>query len=257
MNESGSTAIPQGEIAFQDVTFSYSENEPALKKVSFTIPMGKNVAIVGPSGSGKTTVLRLLEQLYEPASGSITVGGEPIQTLRKEAWRSHLSYVTQDATLFSGSVRECLTYGTKEAVSEERLAEVTKLAGVYDYIMEHGGFDAQLSIWGSAMSGGQRQRLVIARELLRDADILLLDEPTSALDAGTAAAISDTIYRRFAGKTVITVTHELSFISGADEIVVLEDGEVVGTGTHEKLMETCPIYRDLVEEQSYQEVFGQ
>ena len=143
-------------------------------------------------------------------------------------------------------------------VSDEELAQAAKLSGIYDYIMEQpGGFDAQMAIWGSAMSGGQRQRLVIARELLKDADVLLLDEPTSALDAETAAEVSDTIFSRFAGKTIVTVTHELNFIANADQIVVLKGGKVVDSGTHQALMERCAPYRELVEEQSYQEVFAQ
>lgn len=142
------------------------------------------------------------------------------------------------------------------AVSDEALIRVTRLAGIYDYILEQGGFDSALAIWGSSLSGGQRQRLVIARELLKDSDIVLLDEPTSALDAETAAGISDTIFREFRGKTIVTVTHELNFIAGADQIIVLDKGRIVSQGTHRELMEQCPIYRELVEEQSYQEVFA-
>ena len=166
--------------------------------------------------------------------------------------------MTQDAATFSGTVRESMTYGVGRPVSDEELAQAAKLSGIYDYIMEQpGGFDAQMAIWGSAMSGGQRQRLVIARELLKDADVLLLDEPTSALDAETAAEVSDTIFSRFAGKTIVTVTHELNFIANADQIVVLKGGKVVDSGTHQALMERCAPYRELVEEQSYQEVFAQ
>ena len=160
--------------------------------------------------------------------------------------------------LFSGTVREALTYGIRRAVTDEELAKVTKTADIYDFIMEKPeGFDAELAIWGSAMSGGQRQRMVIARELLKNADVLLLDEPTSALDAETAAAISDTFFNGFRGKTIVTITHELNFIAHADNIVVLNQGEVEGCDTHDELLKHCRTYRDLVEEQSYQEVFAQ
>lgn len=249
--------LSAGDIRFNHVDFAYQAGKPILKQVDFLIPEGKTTAIVGPTGSGKTTVLKLLEQLYTPQSGQIQKGEQAIDEVNLYGWRDRISYVTQDAVLFGGTVRECLTYGLKDAVSEEALIRVTKLTGVYDYIMSQpGGFDAELAIWGTAMSGGQRQRLVIARELLRDADLILLDEPTSALDAGTASRISDMILEQFRGKTIVTVTHELNFIAGADQIIVLNDGTVAGCGTHESLMEECGIYRGLVQEQSWQEVFA-
>ena len=250
--------IPQGDVALQEVSFRYCQGEPVLSGVTLTIPRGRTTAIVGVSGSGKTTILRLLERLYCPDQGAVTVGGQNLDELNLRAWRDKISYVTQDAATFSGTVRESMTYGVGRPVSDEELAQAAKLSGIYDYIMEQpGGFDAQMAIWGSAMSGGQRQRLVIARELLKDADVLLLDEPTSALDAETAAEVSDTIFSRFAGKTIVTVTHELNFIANADQIVVLKGGKVVDSGTHQALMERCAPYRELVEEQSYQEVFAQ
>lgn len=249
--------IPQGDVAFQNVHFGYAENRKILSDIEFVIPQGKTTAIVGVSGSGKTTILKLLERLYTPGSGSITVGGKDIGELDLHSWRDSISYVNQDAAVFSGTVRDCLTYGIARQVTTGELEQVTKLSGIYDYIMrQKGGFDAQLAIWGSALSGGQRQRLVIARELLKNADILLLDEPTSALDPEAAQAVSDTFFSRFKGKTIVTVTHELNFIAGADQIIVMNQGRIEGQGSHRELMQNCPIYRELVEEQSYQEVFA-
>ena len=257
MNRTSDESIPQGDVAFSNVEFGYIEGKTVLCGVDFTIPQGKTTAIVGASGSGKTTVLKLLEQLYTPDCGTVTVDGKDICGLNLQAWRDHLSYVTQDAAVFSGTVRESLTYGVNRPVSEEDMIQAAKLAGIYDFIIaQPGGFDAQLAIWGNAMSGGQRQRLVIARELLKSTDILLLDEPTSALDAQTAAAVSNMIFKRFKGKTIVTVTHELNFIAEADQIIVLNNGRVEGCGTHCQLLEHCPAYRELVEEQSYQEVFA-
>ena len=257
MNTEASPDIPTGDIVLDQVSFSYQEGTPLLDKVSVTIPAGKVTAIVGPTGSGKTTVLRLIERLYAPDKGSITVGGKDIRELNLSAWRSHLSYVTQGAELFSGTFRQALTYGIHRDVTEKELIEAARLADIYDFIAEKPGqFDAKLDIWGGAMSGGQRQRLVIARELLKNADVLILDEPTSALDAETAAALSDTFMTRFAGKTVITVTHELNYIASADQIIVLRAGKVEGIGAHQALMASCPTYRALVEEQSYQEVMA-
>ena len=255
-NETASAEIADGDISFEHVSFGYAENEPVINDVTFTIPTGKSTAIIGASGSGKTTILKLIEKLYTPNTGTITVGEEDLSGLNLKAWRDKISYVAQDATVFSGTIQEVLTYGIKGEVSREKLDEVTKLAGIYDYIMANGGYEAELSLWGSKLSGGQRQRLVIARELIKDADILLLDEPTSALDAETAAAISATISQRFQGKTIITVTHELNFIMDADQIVVLNNGKITGCGDHSSLMASCVDYKDLVEGQSYQEVFA-
>lgn len=257
MRENAKTEIPMGNISFEHVEFSYEDTQPVLKNITFTIPQGKNTAIVGTSGSGKTTILKLIEQLYLPSSGVIQIGDTDTGELNLAAWRKRLSYVTQDATTFSGTIRECLTYGVAGEVTQDELVQATKLAEIYDYIMaQPDGFDSQLAIWGTTMSGGQRQKLVIARELLKDADIILLDEPTSALDAETAKDISDIVLRQFTGKTIVTVTHELNFISGADQIIVLQDGNIAGSGTHEKLMDSCDSYRELVEEESYQEVYA-
>lgn len=258
MNETAASEIPSGTIEFSDVNFAYKEGTSLLEHVSFTIPEGKTTAIVGPSGSGKTTILRLLENLYTPESGRILVGSKQLNELNLSAWRDHLSYVNQDAELFSGRIRDALTYGIRREVSDEELIQATKTAGIYDYIAEQPeGFDAELAIWGNAMSGGQRQRMVIARELLKNAEILLLDEPTSALDAETATAIADTFFNGFRGKTIVTISHELNFIAQADNIVILNQGKVEGRGTHEELLRSCKTYRTLVEEQSYQEVFAQ
>ncbi len=257
LNETAISEITMGDIIFRNVVFGYDEEKKVLSDIDLIIPQGKATAIVGVSGSGKTTMLKLLEQLYTPDAGTITVGETALDQMNLKAWRSRVSYVTQDAMLFSGTVRESLTYGVDRTVTDGELEQVTKLAGIYDFIMEQpDGFETQIAIWGDAMSGGQRQRLVIARELLKDADILLLDEPTSALDAETAAEVSNTILSRFAGKTIVTVSHELSFIAGSDQIIVLNQGRVEDRGSHAHLMDSCPLYRNLVEQQSYQEVFA-
>lgn len=257
MNESKPENIPSGDIRFSDVSFSYREGVPVLDRLSLVIPDGKTTAIVGLSGSGKTTILRLLEKLYQPQVGEISIGGTPLDELNLRVWRSRLSYVNQDAEMFSGTVRQALTYGVQHPVSDNDLDQVAKIAGVYEFITAMPeGYDTQLALWGSAMSGGQRQRMIIARELIKNTDILLLDEPTSALDSEAASHICETLFRGFAGKTIIAVTHELGFITHADQIIVLSGGHVSAVGKHEDLMETCAMYRGLVEEQSYQEVFA-
>lgn len=257
MNKDKDVKIEVDSIAFENVSFGYDEKTFVLDGVSFVIPKGKKTAIVGESGCGKTTVLRLIEHLYEPDAGKIKNGKDDIGGFHLESWRSKLSYVAQDATIFGGTFRECMTYGIGREASEEELEAAAKQAGIYDFIMaQENRFETNLAIWGSALSGGQRQRLVIARELLKNADVLLLDEPTSALDAETAGAVSRSIFQNFPGKTIVTVTHELAFVSEADQIIVLDAGKVVGCGRHEELLERCDTYRGLVEEQSYQEVFA-
>lgn len=202
-------------------------------------------------------MLKLLQKLYSPCQGEIKIGDQNLENLNLIAWRNRLSYVNQGAELFSGTIRQVLTYGVNRPVSDAELESATERAGIREFIAQQpAGFDTEVAIWGSTMSGGQRQRMVIARELLKNADVIMLDEPTSALDAENAAAVSDVFFRGFAGKTIITVTHELNFIAHADQIVVVNGGKILGVGTHEKLMQTNELYRQLVQEQSYQEVFS-
>ena len=250
--------IPNGDIQVCDVTFTYPGAEGAsLRNMNFTIPQGKVTAIVGPSGSGKTTLIKLLERLYEPTEGSIAVGGTNISEVSLSAWRKHLSYVVQDAGVFGGTLREALCYGSGKLLSDEELKTVIEEVDLTDYVDSlPKGLDTMLGAWGGTISGGQRQRIVIARALLQDANVLIFDEPTSALDPETANIISTMILVKFQGKTVIVISHELNYISAADHIVVINHGNLDGSGEHSALMVSCPVYRELVEEQSYQEVFG-
>ena len=229
----------------------------ALSDINFTIPRGKVTAIVGPSGSGKTTLIKLFERLYIPTKGSITIGGVDIGTLNLKVWRKKLAYVVQDAGVFSGTLREALTYGSVDIATDDRLLETIDQVGLKEFIHElpH-GLDTVLGSWGGSLSGGQRQRIVIARALLQDADTLIFDEPTSALDPESANGISDMILNKFKGKTVIIISHELNYIAAADHIVVINQGSLEGSGAHASLMKSCKVYSELVKEQSYQEVFG-
>lgn len=251
----GEPVIP-GEITFEKVNFSYGD-EPVLKNVSFTAPAGKVTALVGLSGSGKSTMLNLIERLYAPDAGTITLKGQDISTLDLTQYRSTMAYVPQDAGVFSGSFREVLTYDVKKEVSQEDLVRVTKLAGIYDFIAaQPKGFDSVIAPWGATLSGGQRQRLVIAREALKDAPVLLFDEPTSALDVTTAKAIQNTILTTFKGKTIVMVSHDLSLVGAADQIVVVNGGQVLACGKHEELLSSCALYKELVDEQAYEEVYA-
>ncbi len=250
--EAATAEMPEGSstaVSFREVSFAYGDKQ-ALRNVSFTVPEGSAAAIVGLTGSGKTTVLKLLERFYEPAEGSILMGGRPLDELSLGQLRSSYSYVQQDAGVFSGSIREALSYGIKRPLNDEEIIKAAESAGAWEFIQKMpGGLDAKIASGGASLSGGQRQRLVLAREFLRNADILLLDEPTSALDAETALSVKDTIFRLFKGKTLLMVTHDMSLISNMDRIVVLHDGEVVGQGSYEGLLHDCPLFREMVSAQ--------
>lgn len=236
-------------VSFQNVSFSYGEKQ-ALKNVSFTVPAGTATAIVGLTGSGKTTMLNLLERFYEAGEGSVTVGGQDVKEMSLGQLRGCYSYVQQDAGVFSGTVREALTYGIHRAISDDEIIAAAKQAGAWSFVEKMPGqLDGVISADGGSLSGGQRQRLVLAREFLRNADILLLDEPTSALDAKTAQAVEKTIFELFRGKTILMVTHDMSLISGMDQIVVLQNGECMGTGTYEELLVSCPLFGEMVRSQ--------
>lgn len=235
--------------SFEGVSFAYGEKQ-ALRNIDFTVPEGTATAIVGLCGSGKTTLLNLMERFYETGEGQIRIGGENVADQPLFKLRGRFSYVQQDAGVFSGTVREILTYGIRRNVSDEELISAAKSAGAWEFVQAQlGGLDAQVAADGQSLSGGQRQRLVLAREFLRDADILLLDEPTSALDATTAQAVEDTIFRMFRGKTIIMITHDMSLLNRMDQIVVLQEGDLVGKGTFGTLLENCELFRDMVQTQ--------
>lgn len=251
--EDAAAAVPAAKraesVEFRDISFAYGEKQ-ALRNVSFAAPAGKATAIVGLCGSGKTTLLNLLERFYETQDGRILVGdretgGESLSDLR-----GRFSYVQQDAGVFGGTVREILTYGIRRAVSDQEMTEAAENAGAWEFIRKlPGGLDGEVAADGASLSGGQRQRLVLAREFLRKADILLLDEPTSALDAKTARAVEETIFRMFKGKTILMITHDMSLVQNMDQIVVMEEGQVRGTGSYTCLLDSCPLFRDMVQTQ--------
>lgn len=255
--EEKKSEIPNGDMKLQNVSFAYEDQE-ILHNLNVTIPSGKVTAIVGPSGSGKTTLLKMLERFYEPTGGELILDGEDIKQFDMQAWRKQISYVQQEAGVFSGSIRKNLIYGLGYEPTESEIQKAIEISGLKSVLEElPNGLETDLSAYGDSISGGQRQRLVIARELLKNAKMILLDEPTSALDVDTASSIADTVLKQFRGKTIVSVTHELNFIAGADQIIVMEKGKVVGQGTHEELMKNCSVYQELVEEQSYQEVYAE
>lgn len=249
--ESGSVEeIPDGDIRFENVTLTYPETDaPALNNVSFTIPKGTSAAIVGLCGSGKTTTISVLERLYTPETGAVYIGDRNIRELSLGAYRQKIAYVQQGAGVFSGTLRELLTYGIDREVSDGEILTAAEQTGFHEYLaLCEKGLDTAVAAGGGSMSGGQSQRLVLTRELLRDGDIILMDEPTSALDVRVSAKIQETMDRVFADKTRILVTHDLRFAQTYDKIFVLSQGRLVGEGTHEELLKTCEMYRTMNEE---------
>lgn len=232
-------------IEFKDVSFSYEEGVPVLNGISFKVPRGKTVAVVGASGGGKSTLLRLLCGFYRQQQGSILIEGVKLEDWNLEALRSRLSYVSQHSYLFPVSVGENIAMGKPEACEDEirMAAEAAYASGFISELPEK--YDTLAGERGSRLSGGQVQRISIARAVLKDAPILLLDEATSALDVQSEAAVQKALDRLAKGRTTLVVAHRLSTIKNADHIVVIEHGVVAESGTHEELMERGRVYPKL------------
>ena len=242
----GANGLPGARIAFENVSFRYSDGaECVLENVSFTCEPGKTTAIIGSTGSGKSTVLKLAERFHDVTSGRITVDGVDVRDVSQHALRAQLGYVPQAAFLFSGTIASNVGYGVDDA-DEDRIRAAADVAQASDFIAERPeGLATPISQGGTNVSGGQRQRLAIARALATDARAYLFDDSFSALDYKTDAALRHELSSRLGGKTVVIVAQRISTVLNADQIVVLDDGCVVGAGTHEQLMESCQEYREI------------
>lgn len=239
-------------IEFQNVTFGYEESSPVLRNVSFTVPEGKTIALVGASGGGKSTVFKLVCGFYPlpEDQGEIRVFGSRIDGADPEQLRSHFSVVTQDSYLFSGTIAENIGYGREEASMDE-IIEAAKAAQAHSFIMQlEGGYQTYVGERGGFLSGGQRQRIAMARAFLKDAPVLLLDEPTSALDPESESAVQKALGVLMKQRTTMVIAHRLSTVQNADEIWVMEKGNIVEKGTHEQLLEMKGLYA-----QSYYQEF--
>ncbi len=222
-------------VELRDVRFRYANGDEILKGVSFVAEGGKTTALVGPSGAGKSTVISLVPRFYDPTAGQILIDGQDIADVTKQSLRNGIAYVSQQPYLFEGSIRDNIRYGRPDATDAE-IEEAARLAYAHDFILtQPQGYDTAVGENGVTMSGGQRQRLSIARALVRNAPILLLDEATSSLDTESEAAVQKALDEAMHGRTVIVIAHRLSTVVNADKIIVMKDGLVVEEGTHEDL----------------------
>ena len=235
-----------GNICFKNVTFSYSEKtDEVLSRVNIDVKMGENIAIVGPSGSGKTTLCNLLPRFYELTSGDITIDGTSIKDITVKSLRDNIGVVAQDVYLFSGSVRDNITYGKPDATDEE-IFEAAKRAGAHDFIMSlPDGYDTYVGERGLKLSGGQKQRISIARLFLKNPPVLILDEATSALDNESELLVQKSLEELAKNRTTFTIAHRLTTIRNATKIIVLTDDGITESGTHSELMEKGGEYAKL------------
>lgn len=233
-----------GDIVLEHVTFAYDEEREVIKDLSLTIPQGKVTAIIGGNGAGKSTLFKLLTRLYTPKSGTISFGQEDISQFNLTQWRDRFAYVAQKDPLIGGTVRENLTYGLEQEVTEEELVAVAKKAKCYDCIMEKpNGFEEDVGLGGSNFSGGQGQCISIARAMLRGGEILLLDEATSNLDVVSESMVTEALDNLMKDKTTIMIAHNYAATKNADYIIILKDGQLDASGTPEELLQSNPYYQ--------------
>ena len=241
--------VTDGDIVYDQVAFSYDPEKPLLTDISFTVPAGKMYAIVGPSGSGKSTIVNLIPRLYDVLDGSVKIAGVDVRDFDLTYLRSQIGVVTQDSYLFNGTIRENLLYARENATQEE-LDAACYIANLNDFIRSQpDGYETVVGNRGLKLSGGEKQRLSIARVILKDPKILILDEATSALDSITENAIQDALEALMEGRTSIVIAHRLSTILKADQILVVKDGIIAEQGSHEELLAQGGTYRELYETQ--------
>ena len=238
-----------GDVVFEHVEFSYEESKKILKDISFTLNAGKSIAIVGPSGSGKSTIVNLIPRLYDVDSGSVTFDGIDVRKLDLKFLRDQVGVVSQETYLFNGTIRDNLLYAKPDA-TEEAMVEALKKANIWDFIeKQEKGIDTEVGNRGLKLSGGEKQRISIARIILKDPTIFIFDEATSALDSISEKKIQDAIDPIIQSKTSILIAHRLSTILAADEILVVKDGTIAERGTHKELLNKEGVYRELYETQ--------
>lgn len=237
--------VPQGDVEFKNVSFAYDANRPILKDISFKVPAGKMVALVGPSGAGKSTISRILFRFYEVAGGQVIIDGQDISKVQQKSLRAAIGMVPQDTVLFNDSIYYNILYGRPDASREEVVA-AAKLAQIDEFVVGlPDGYETMVGERGLKLSGGEKQRVAIARTILKAPPILMLDEATSALDSHTEKEIQDALDRVSQDRTTLVIAHRLSTIVHADEIIVMEAGQIVERGDHASLIETDGLYASM------------
>ncbi|MBW8639595.1 ABC transporter ATP-binding protein/permease [Hoeflea sp. WL0058] len=241
--------MDNGSIRFDDVHFRYDENRPILKGISFEVPYGKTVAVVGPSGAGKSTISRLLFRFYDIQEGAITVNGQNLRDITQKSLRAAVGMVPQDTVLFNDTIAYNIRYGRMDATDEE-VMEAAELAQIADFIRSlPDGLNTMVGERGLKLSGGEKQRVAIARTILKAPPILILDEATSALDSATESEIQSALDYVSKGRTTLVIAHRLSTVIGADEIIVLKDGVIAERGTHNSLLDENGLYKAMWDRQ--------
>lgn len=239
--------VPDADIRFENTVFSYDNENVVLHGVKFTIPKNKKTVILGSNGSGKTTVFKLLERFYKLQQGKITFGENDISDIKLEDWRAALGYVSQGSHLIPGTIRENIAYGTNHDYSEEEIIRAAKLANAYDFIMElEEGFDTYVSPFNAKISGGEKQRLVIARIIMKDPDYLLLDEATSSLDILCRQDVLGALKNLMNNRTTIMISHDMALVKDADHIVVINEGSVEAEGGYSEALAASPSFQKFI-----------
>lgn len=235
----------RGQVVIEDVSFGYNPGERVLKNVSLAVQPGEMIGLVGQTGSGKSTLVSLIARFYDPDRGRILLDGVDLRDIRTRSLRAHVGMVLQDPFLFAGTIRENIAYGRSDA-SDEEIIQAAKAANAHDFIMNlPDGYDSDVGERGVSLSGGEKQRVSIARAILKDPRILILDEATSAVDTATEAMIQDAMDRLVKGRTTFAIAHRLSTLRNADRLVVMEQGEVAEMGTHDELIAADGLYAEL------------
>jgi subfamily B ATP-binding cassette protein MsbA len=238
-----------GDVEFEDVSFEYKPDSPVLRNISFRAPAGSTTALVGPSGSGKSTMIGLVMAFYRPKVGRVLIDGRDLERVRLRDYRQQLGVVLQDNFLFDGTIRENIAY-SKPSATDEEIRYASRIAHCDEFVERfENGYDTIVGERGVKLSGGQRQRVAIARAILADPRILILDEATSSLDSEAEALIRDGLRSLRRGRTTFVIAHRLSTIQSADQILVLDNGDIVEMGTHPELLARGGLYRKLYEKQ--------
>jgi len=240
----------EGDIIFQNVSFSYNDEKVSLNNINLTIKQGETIALVGSTGSGKTTLINLLIRFYNPTNGKILINNKDINSFDLESFRSNFSFVDQNVRLFNDTISGNIAFGQKDKITMDSIVDAAKISNSIEFIEKlDEKFDSEIGEDGVTLSGGQRQRLSIARAIAKDSPILILDEATSALDSATEKLVQSAINKIQQGRTTIIIAHRLSTIQNANRIIVLKDGEIIEQGSHNELLEISGEYSKLNQQQ--------